>query len=443
MTGQMKAGTGKAVVHLGENCFPADGFTGVHDPLCVRAILIETGAEKAGGRYAIVSADLTSMFPKTVEEYKQLLLELAGVPRENSWITVTHTFSAPHLWDVPKPGEPDIERLGHPKRTPEEIDRCIQVNTAFHAAVEEAVRQAVSSMQPVRCGSGYGACGVNASRNMKTAEGWWLGCDAEEFSDHTVAVLKFESLSGEPVGLLFVYDCQSSVMGMSELPGGGKLTSSDLLGAASAFVEREYGDGFVALALCGAAGDQEPQLKAKRNETDRQGRLRSVDLGEHGFILLEAQGQRLGAEVLKTTGQIACTDALLQKGRRDFICNAKVMERNLKNLHPTVSCSYVPDGEKPAEVQAIVIGDFALLGTRAELTSRTAAQIRDASPYMRTAVATMVDGGAKYMVDEEAYDRFTYGALNSAFMKGSAERLRDEGIDLLRTLYDDAGAERS
>ena len=434
MDHKFKAGAGKAAISLSGEHFPADGFTGTHDPLYARILLLESGEGQECQRYGILSVDLTSMFPPTVAEYKQILAEIAGVKPDNSWITVTHTFSAPHLWEVPKPGEPDIVRPGHPARSQEEVQRCARVNAAFRRAVERAAAQAAASLRPARCGAGYGACGVNASRNMYTAGGWWLGCDAEQFSDHTVPVLKLEALDGEPMGILFSYDCQSSVMGMSQMADGGKLISSDLLGAAAAYVEREYGGGFVALPLCGAAGDQEPQLKARRSEVDRQGVLRTVDCGEAGFVLLEAQGARLGAEVLKTAERISCAVPAVKKGRRDFVCGAKAMERNLKNLHPTHSGQYVPDGTKEAEAQAFVIGEFAVVGTRAELASKTAAEIRGASPYPFTAVATMVDGGAKYMVDAEAYDRFTYGAMNSAFMKGSAETLRDQSIRLLREL---------
>lgn len=432
MADGMKVGTGKAEILLGQDCFPIDAFTDIHDPLHVRVILIEAGEPAL--RYGILSADLTSMFPATVALYKELMRQLAGVEPANSWIAVTHTFSAPHLWDVPKPGEPDIVRPGHPIRSPEEIELCVRVNTAFQKAAEQAIAQAAENLQPALCGSGTGVCGINASRNMETAEGWWLGCDAEEFSDHTVPVLLFASPEGKPVGMIYAYDCQSSVMNGAMTDGEGKHISSDLLGAASAYVEHEYGEGFVALALCGAAGDQEPRLRARRNEVDINGKLRTVDLGERGFALLEVQGSRLGAELLKTSRRIVCAGNSVKKGRHDFVCAAKVMERNIRNIHPSRNHVYVPDGTRDAEIQAFVVGDFAMLGTRAELSSRTGAQIRMASPYGHTAVATMIDGGAKYMVDAEAYDRFTYGAMNSSFMKGSAEKLRDEGIALLKEL---------
>lgn len=429
-----KLGVGKCEVVLGEDCLPTDHFIGVHDPLYARVLLIEAGEGAERRRYGILSLDLTNMFPGAVAGYQAMLTEKAGVAAENSWVTVTHNFTTPHLWEVPEPGQPDIPRPGHPARTEAEIERSRHTNQAFWRSAVQAVEQAAGNLRPAVFGSGQGRCYVNASRNMETKDGWWLGCDEGEFSDHTVPVLKFETPEGEPLALLYTYDCQSSVMGKSELTTGGKLITSDLLGNASAYVEREYGGGFVALALCGAAGDQEPRFKANRSEVDLEGNLRSVDIGEAGFPLLEAQACRLGAELVKVSGRIACTETSVRQGRRDFTCPAQHMERNLRKLHPTRSYTYVPEGTKEAQVQALAFGQFALVGTRAELASKTAAEVREGAPFAHTAVATMVNGSAKYMVNAEAYDRFTYGAMNSAFARGSAERLRDEALSLLEEL---------
>lgn len=434
----IKIGTGKAQIRLTKECFPTDQFVGVHDPLYARALVIETREDKKSRRYGILSLDLTSMFPKDVAAYKQMLNETAEIAPQDSWITVTHNFTSPHLWEVPKPGEPDVPRPGHPARTPEEIERCARTNMAFYSAAKEAAAKAAASLQEAYCGSGEGVCMVNASRNMLTKDGWWLGCDDEEYSDHTVPVLKFESPDGTPLALLFAYDCQSSVMGKSELSSGGKLITSDLLGNAAAYVEKEYGSGFTAIALCGAAGDQEPRLKAKRTETDLDGNLRSIDLKEAGFALLEASGSRLGAEILKVSGRITCREWKFKKDSHVFACGTKFQERELSKLHPVPFYDYAPDGgRKDVEVQAMAFGDFAVLGTRAELASVTGHAIRSRSPYSHTAVATMVDGGAKYMVDCGGYDRFTYGAMNSSFVRGSAETLLEEALGLLERVMEE------
>lgn len=436
MSQQLQVGVGKCEIKLNPSCFPTDNFIGVHDPLYARVIVMETADGENTERYGILSLDLTSMFPSGVKSYKELFEEQAQIDANHSWITVTHNFTSPHLWEVPAPGEPDtISRPGHPVRSEEELNRCRNTNVTYYNAAKEAIAKALANLQPALCGSDTGMCGVNASRNMETKDGWWLGCDAEEFSDHSVPVLKFETLNKKPIALLFAYDCQSSVMGKSMLSTGGKLASSDLIGNAAVYVEQEYGDEFIAIPFCGAAGDQEPQLKSNRTEIDRFGEMRSIDLGEAGFVLLEVAASRLGAEIFKVSERIICKEATVIKSRRDFICEAKTIERNLKNLHPTRSYDYTPDGEKESEVQVFVIGDFAMVGTRAELASKTGAEIRNASPYANTAVITMVDGGAKYMVNAEAYDAFMYGAMNSFFQKGSAERLRDEAIQLLTEMH--------
>lgn len=434
MKENLMLGVGKCEVGLNERCFPIDNYIGVHDPLYARVLLLESGDGASRIRYGILSLDLTNMFPGAIQDYKQLLAEKAGVAPENSWVTVTHNFTSPHLWEVPEPGQPDVIRPGHPTRTPEEMERCRQTNAAFWKATEAAAEQAAAALVPAVFGSDQGACYVNASRNMETKSGWWLGCDEEEFSDHTVPVLKFTSPEGKPLALLYTYDCQSSIMGKSELKTGGKLISSDLLGNASTYVERAYGDGFVALALCGAAGDQEPRLKANRAELDAEGTLRSVDIGEAGFALVDAQGSRLGAEIFKVSQRITCTESKVGQGKKSFACKAQHMERDLRKLHPTRDYTYVMEGTKEAQVEALTFGAFALLGTRAELASKTAAEIRAGAPFAHVAVATMVNGAAKYMVNAEAYDCFMYGAMNSGFARGSAEQLRDQSVELLKGL---------
>lgn len=47
---------------------------------------------------------------------------------------------------------------------------------------------------------------------------------------------------------------------------------------------------------------------------------------------------------------------------------------------------------------------------------------------------TLVNGAAKYMADENSYDKFTYEARNSQYAKGSAEYVEDKILSMLETL---------
>ncbi|NTV91005.1 MAG: hypothetical protein HGA22_11710 [Clostridiales bacterium] len=428
---KLRAGSGKAIVSLKEECFPTEGFSGIHDDLHIRVLILESNI-----RIAFMSVELTSLFPETVTAYKNILKDKAGVPFENSWVTVSHTFSAPHLWPEPQPGEKDLPRPGHNERTTEEIQRSIMINKAFYNAAVEAAEKAARNMQPAVMGCGTGKCGINANRNMLTDEGWWLGSDDDGFSDKTLTVLRLNNIKEEPICILYHYAVQSSVMCQSVMPDGYKLISGDLAGTASDFIEKEYGGALTALFLCGAAGDQEPIFKARYNVTDRYGKLHTKDMGAEGFTLLKQQGERLGAKVVKVSEQLSCcrdNDEIII-GRREFMCPAKKSTRDLRSIHPTKDYTFEPDGEKASEVEAVILGDLALAGVRPELNCLTAVEIGKASPFRYTAVATMVNGGAKYMADREAYNLITYAAMNSPFAAGSAEILQSEAVSLLNEL---------
>ncbi|MCI2048847.1 MAG: hypothetical protein LKJ76_03900 [Lachnospiraceae bacterium] len=434
----LKMGKAKVTVDFSDACWPSDGFVGVHDNCAIRMLVFEQERDGIRERFAIAAIDITSLFDDAVDEFRKTIHEKAEVPEANCWICATHNFTTPHLWRAPSPRKPDIPRPGHPVRTQEEIERSRMIKNAYCVAVEKAAEEAGKTMDKITVLSGCGTCDVNASRNMETKDGWWLGVDAGEYSDHSIPTALFCKENGRPIALIYGYDCQGTVTAKSELASGGKLISSDLLGNASAYVEKEFGDGFVALGLCGGCGDQEPQFRAVRQETDISGNLRTVDMHEAGYALLEAGSARLGAEVLKAAKKafIVSSKPVLRAAAITVDLKTQYRDPILKNLHPTRSYVFKPDGRTESTViNAMIIGNFALVGTKAELASITSHTIRDKSPVPVTAVVTMLNGAAKYMVDAEAYDKMTYGAMNSLFVKGSAEILRDEMISMLGSMY--------
>ena len=107
------------------------------------------------------------------------------------------------------------------------------------------------------------------------------------------------------------------------------------------------------------------------------------------------------------------------------------MNRNLRELRPTHFCEWEPDGDKEQTIELFALGDLAIVGVRPELTYPTLKQIQAVSPYSVTLTATLINGGAKYMADQSAYDRFMYEAVNSPFAPGAAEMLVREAAALL------------
>ena len=417
----LRAGAGRAVIELPDRLFPLEGFSGVHDPLHVRVLLLEAQA-----KLAVVSLELTSLGQEQVETLQGLVSEAAGVPREDVWICATHTFSAPHV--LPR----------HMCTTPAGQEKRDLLCAAIETAVREAAGRAVSAQQEARFGFGTGVCDVNVNRDVPTVDGWWLGRNETGPSDKTVTVLRFDALDGSPIALLFSYGVQSSVMDAGPGAGQARQVSSDLAGAAARFLEREYAEALTAVFCVGAAGDQAPALSGARFEyTSVAGRRRARDVGEPGFVIADMLGARLGAEVLRVFEAIECgrfAGALKRLRATVRFPGQEMGETHL--LRPTKVYGFVPSDDRDEPIEAAALGDVALLGVRPELGCRTGLSIRERSPFAVTAVLTMVNGGAKYMAERDAYERITYEAMNSPFAAGSAELLCDRAAGLLGSLSD-------
>lgn len=432
MTHHLRAGAATAEIVLDQDCFPQDGFAGVHDPLHVRVLILESGIKAV-----IVSVELTTLPEMVLTLFRQTVCDYTGAEADHVWITATHSFAGPHIWPSPQPGEADIPQPGHPPRTWDEIQRCGELREACLSALRTAVLTAERGLREAVAGSGKGACTVNASRNIKTHEGWWVGTDSEEFCDHSLTVLRIDGMDGSAIAALFVYGVRSCVVSQVKNETGEQLISSDLCGAASHALEQEFGGGFVALFLCGPTGDQEPQLKGCYNELDRFGSLRRVELGyATAFALLEAQGARLAAEVRKVWKGINVLEDILalEMKHEDCICQTKKMIRDMSLLRPQKSCVFEAVGEEQLTVYALGVGDFYLAGVQPEINGATARDVAAAFPRKNAAVAIMVNGSGKCMPEEESYRLCKFQSQNSPFMPGSAEVMRDTAVELLKKL---------
>lgn len=427
----LKAGAGKAAVGITEEMLPQDGFSSIHDDLSVRALILESDV-----RIAILSVEITSLFPHTKEQMISLACEHAKVDAAHLWLTLTHSFAGPHLWKSPDPGKEDAPGPGHKAREADEIARCERLTESYYRAVKEAVDQAVQNLSDAVIGSGSGESHVNASRNIETPEGFWIGTDDEKPCDRKIRLVRVDKADGGTIAVLFSYGIRSCVMMDVKGEHGGKVVSSDLCGFASKYVEEELGDGAVALFLCGAAADQEPLLKAVYEETDVKGARRTVDFREAADSLLKAQGTRLGTQVLRATGRIGTLHDAgnISVAERAFTVKTKTMNRNLRELKPVRHMDFEENGERNITIYGIRLDKINLIGVEPELDGQTVSAICGFAEPELTITAIQVNGGDKCMPGMDAYENFYYQAQNSPYMPGSAEKLTAEAKELLRDL---------
>lgn len=416
----LKVGVAKAELLFPKDFFPIENLKYIHDQLHVRVMYLQ-----ANQSFIFVSFELTSLRSYLIENLKNLIHQITGVAKENIWICVTHTFSAPH--------SRSLETLAKSEQSVK--DKNEEFCHILYEATQKATLQAIEKKHNVNVGFGHGYCHVNVNRDISTKDGWWLGANDLGISDKTIPIIKFENESHQVSAILYSYDVQSSVMEGSLLEEGVSAVTSDLTGVTSQYIEEQYGNDCVAMYIVGAAGDQAPLFKAKHHVIDKNLVIHTQDIHENGFVLVQALGTKLGNQVVRACERIKTKPYLgqIQKIQTQVICpGQKIRDRSI--IHPTHHYQFEKDEDRIVDIEMIQLGYIVLIAMQPELSSVTAMDIRKQSPFPLTMVLTMVNGGAKYMPDQTSYDRITYEAMNSKYTKGSAEILSEQIVKTLESI---------
>ncbi|MCC8047459.1 MAG: hypothetical protein LIP12_18560 [Clostridiales bacterium] len=442
----LRAGAERRVIQIPPEYLAVENFGVVHDPIHARAVAIcqdgntndlaataETGdipradTSKIIGTEAetilLVSLEITSMPGEEVDAIRARIAEENRIKIENIWVCVTHSFSSPHLL-------PD-----HMFSSQEQLALREKYREALQSAAVGAAKDAMEQLRPACLGIGTGECGIVASRDIELDDGWWVGTNGDGPTDRTLTVLRLDDLQGQPIALISHFAIQSSVMDQSVLSDGRKPITPDVSGLACRKAEKESGDSLVALFLIGAAADQAP-IEKSVHETFANGQKIVSDQHEKGFEICGRLSDILKSRICEIAQEasFAQDEVPIRTISASLTVPAKHMNRDLHSLRPTRAAVYEPDGESETTIEAIRIGDLALLGVKPELTCMTAASIMDQSGFSTTLVCTLVNGASKYMADESAYDRCCYEAQNSPFGRGAAEMLAKKAAEVLGEL---------
>lgn len=219
---------------------PAEGIA---DPLCVRALVVEAGGQRA----AIVQADVLGFPDWQVRLLREFGLRALGIPRRALLLSATHTHSGPGM----------LPLRGCPMAPPEYLWRA-------HGAMEQALAEAASHLVAgeIRTASHPFDLGVN--RRQETPEGIVLGVAPDKPRPRELRVAEIRG--GGQRAILFSHACHPYLLG-----GESRLISGDFPGQACQALEA---DGSLALFLNGCAGDIAPRrafegLAAAREEGQR------------------------------------------------------------------------------------------------------------------------------------------------------------------------------
>lgn len=396
----LKVGAGRAAIDIPSSLLPLDGFTTVHNDLFVRILMLENGSR----RVALAVLDLTSISTEAITAMRATIAEASGVATADIVVTVTHTFSAPHVQEATS------------------STAAAQYVQQITKAAATAIAAAVKGLKPARVGYGTGTCDVNVNRDVFTADGWWLGTGEAGASDKSVGVTRFDDEDGNPIAVLMNYSVQSSVMMESVMASGDLPITADLAGAAVQHVEKQYGGDVVGFFLVGSCGDQSPAFRAKRYVIDKDKKWSQVDAQDAGWLLLTVQGERLGTEAVRVSEAIKTSGG--GSGPTLRLVTDSVKVSTVTEGHPTgpmKTYDFTPNGTADVPVWILQVGNGVFVGVEPELSTDTALAIKKHSPFPHTAVMSMLEGGSKNMAEAQSYARITYEAMDSSYAQGSAE----------------------
>ena len=418
---RLQTGAGSAVIHFPEEVFPTDGLCGVHDDPYVRVLVLECGE-----RVAIAAFELVGLAGKELELVRNIVAEHASVDVDHVWIHVTHAISTPHVPRVPQPGRPLPPGQKPDPDAPKKAEAFMKTVTQ---AAAKAAASAVASLRPALLGIGRGTCNINTNRDVETSAGYWIGFNPEGFSNKTATILRFEDETGAAIANVISYGLKPCAIDNSEMEQGTRLVSSDIPGRVCLHLEQEYRA--PCLFLMAAAGDQVPKEQAVVECVSLDGTMEKVDAGvEKGLEIVARLAAKMENDMRDIISNTCCTQG--NAAIKTAAASLRWDTKGRMKMRPCREFEFKAEGQTDVAAEIITIGDVALVALKPELNAITEFQLQAASPYQHTLIASMTNGGQKYMPDAESYKKLTWEAQSSQLMPGAAEAWVNMTVGVLK-----------
>jgi neutral ceramidase len=398
-------------------------FTDVLDPIFVRSIVMDNGRTRA----ALIAVDAGAIPTDLYNKVSARAAVEFRIPAPQLLLSATHTHSVP-----------------------------FQLGDNIEEKIMQSLREAVAKLQPARVAWGTGVSYININRDRidPSTHRWWEGPNYEGTSDKTVAVLRFETPTGQPIAVYANYAVHAVLTGTLDMISG------DIPGVTSRYVEDSVGGDFVALWTSGAAGDQNPIYF---NQTYDLREIRIADYAKRGEdisnamppggqsldrnnprvqLLLKQQqqmnismGQMLGEEILhvmRDSLERSPTDTTLRGAESQLSCPARRRTDTGRAGNPG---TYVDADDVSIRLGALRIGDVYIGTVNGEVYNGIGQRFKRESPFKHTLMSTLTNGSAMtgYIPSDDAFGRNVFTVLSSRLKPGCAETGIVNGlIELMR-----------
>ena len=422
-------------------------FEGVHDRLRARALALDDGTRQL----VLVTADAIGFADGILgpersfrAAFHEAVAAAAGLAPDQVMLAASHAHSTPETLDITALYE-----------VPGAVDWADGLCRTLAATVAEALE----SLQPARLKTAEGrAEGIATNRRQLLADGsFWQPSHGSPPApvlrpgqvDETVPVVLAELEDGTCV-VLANFTCHPVSVQVNPL------VSADYPGVACALVEAAIPEVSHCLFTQGADGDINPRGGGSRQDFGDVARYGRILGGE----IIEQAEQLRAPEVKAMEPVIGAAAAPLELPVRELPeaaplaqeCEAArgALEAAGTEAERFVAANRVRAAEERqrtlakgpgpirTEVQALRLGDVALVGLPGENFCETGLGIKRRSPAPHTLVAGLSGDAIGYLPTRESFDQGGYETTvgSTHYEPGAAERLVDAAAEQLDRLFD-------
>jgi neutral ceramidase len=377
--------------------------------------------EKPGSSpVAIVSCDVLFVTRDFVDPALAEIEKSCGIPASHVLVHATHTHHAPSCAPVHAYGRCDLF-----------VDR-------LKRAIVQSVLEARSQMAEASFAFAMGreaTVGMNSRLRLKDGTIYWVGPRDDAVGptgpfDPDLPVLVFRDPNGKLRAMLFGHSSHT----IGALTPGAR--SPAFYGLAAQEIESELG-GKVAF-LEGASGSTHVYNMDAREAFRRIKQAVLETLSQAGPLevgRVESLKRPFHFKVRtfdEAAEEKAVVDYCLKRiGPQHGESVAKVFRDMRKQLAPQQG------QQRTTWIQAMVIGDVALVGVPAEFFTKLGIDIKQRSPFKHTVVAELSNDWIGYLPDREAHKLGGYQVwtgFHSYAEPGTGERMVDEVVAMLKEL---------
>lgn len=394
---------------------------GQEGELRASAVVIQ---DPQGAKVVLVEADVLMVERDVLDSAAKRIAEATGAPFDNVLINATHTHHAPTTVTV------------HGYQREEGFAKHVG-DRAVEAAVAADKRLAPASMS-FRLGE-ESSVGRNSRLLLANGMIYWVGTQDDVVRptgpfDPELPIWAFRRPDGSLEALMFNHSTHT--IG-ARTPG---LRSPAFYGLAAQDLEKELGG--TALFFEGASGSTH-NLDLKGDEMT----VRIKDAVRAGLAKAEpktvdrVQGVRKEVVVKVRDFDEAREDAAVAAYEAHKVKDAKNAQFVIDTFRDMRRGLASKRGEeRKTWVQAVRIGDFAIVGVPAEFFTVLGQDIKRRSPFRYTYVFELANDYIGYTPDRKAFELGgyqTWTGFHSYTAPGTGEMLVDEAVGLLKTLHDE------